>query len=249
KARHLNHDVVGDQSVNRVLEIRRRFVTFVNAVDSPDHIVLAYHMIEACLMGFSLFLLVTVNSLHQYIKEVIMVKETIRAAKKQNQAYEDCMKKSAEEAEIIRKDISRLKTEIANLESECSLKEQAAQLLRADSSILKNKLEGCLEKYDRLLTYNKDLKEQLQGVNERSSHSNVGIGGACDGKTGKPVNWISRPSLLELRTCFLNQPQPSISCPIQCESYSSDLLRLPLNLLYNEFVYNSSNLLCFLLRS
>ncbi|KAF5787279.1 putative B-cell receptor-associated protein 29/31 [Helianthus annuus] len=155
-------------NIYSVFELRRRFV---DAVDSSNHILLAYHMFVAYLMGFSLFLLVTVNSLHRYIKEVVMVTEIIRATKKQNRAYENCMKKRAEEAETIRKDISRLKTDIINLESECSMKEQAVQLLRAESSTLKDRLEGCLVEYDRLLTYNKDLREQLQGVNGRSSHS------------------------------------------------------------------------------
>ncbi|KAK1416671.1 hypothetical protein QVD17_25786 [Tagetes erecta] len=143
----------------------------LDAVNSPNHVVKLFRLLEASLLGFSLILLVTIEGLHKYIKEHVMVQETIRATKKQNRAYENCMKKNADEAEIIRKDISRLKTEITNLESECSAMEQAAQLQRADSSMLKNTLEGVFEKYDQLLTYNKDLKDQLQGANERLSCS------------------------------------------------------------------------------
>ncbi|KAD6794471.1 hypothetical protein E3N88_05367 [Mikania micrantha] len=134
-----------------------------------DHIILAYHMFEAYLMGFSLILLIAINSLHQCMKEFVMVTETIQAAKKQNRAYKHCIKKTEDEAKAVRKDISRLKTKITNLELDYSIKEQAVKLKRADSSALKTKLEGLFEEYDRLLAYNKDLKDQLQGANERAS--------------------------------------------------------------------------------
>ncbi|KAL8189201.1 hypothetical protein R6Q57_028767 [Mikania cordata] len=158
------------------------------SVDSADHVILAYRMFEAYIMDtlvtmcefcfqlhklqvlyFSLILLIAINSLHQCMKEFVMVTETIQAAKKQNRAYKHCIKKTEDEAKVVRKDISRLKTKITNLELDYSIKEQAVQLKRADSSALKTKLEGLFEEYDRLLAYNKDLKDQLQCANERSS--------------------------------------------------------------------------------
>ncbi|KAK9078175.1 hypothetical protein SSX86_002232 [Deinandra increscens subsp. villosa] len=171
--------VVMMYDIYSVLEIRTRSIDSIN--NSPNHVILAFHLLEASLVGFMLILLVVINHLHQYIKEFVMVTETIRAANKQYRANEDCMKKIADEAKIVREEISRLKLEIRNLESECSIKEQAVQLQRTDSDALKNTLEGLLGEYDRLLTYNKDLKEQLQGVNERLSPS--------DGKKSAFFSW------------------------------------------------------------
>ncbi|XP_076882961.1 uncharacterized protein LOC143531580 [Bidens hawaiensis] len=147
--------------------IRRRS----DPVNSPSDVIVAYHIFEAYLMGFSLIFLLAINTLHQYIKEVIVITETIRATKKQNQAYENCMKKSAHDADIKRQDIYKLQTEITNLESEYSEKDQTVKLLRADASEVKRILESGFEEYDQLLAYNKDLQEQLQSVNERLAQS------------------------------------------------------------------------------
>ncbi|KAI3803564.1 hypothetical protein L1987_31720 [Smallanthus sonchifolius] len=165
-------------NIYSVLDIRSRSV---DAFNSPNHVIIAYRTLEAYLMGFSLMLLVVIDGVHKYIKELVMVTESIRAAKKEKRACENCMKKTADEAEIVRKDISRLKTEIANLESECSLKEKAVQLERADSNALKDKLEGLFDEYYRLLAYNKDLNDQLQCVNERLAQS--------DGKKSVFFSW------------------------------------------------------------
>ncbi|PWA78316.1 B-cell receptor-associated 31-like protein [Artemisia annua] len=141
---------------------------FDDAVDSASH---AYLVLQVSLMGFSLFLLLTIHNVHQYIKEVVMVTDSINTAWKQNQAYEESMKISAKEANLIRTKISCLKTEITKLESRCNIKEQELQSKRADCSALKNQLEGLHAEYDRLLAYSEDVRDQLRNINESISHS------------------------------------------------------------------------------
>lgn len=152
-------------SIYSVVDFRSRSVNFSN------HVILAYHILEAYLMGFSLFLLLTIGYLHTYITEVVTVTEAIRDLRTQNRAYEESTKKSADEVKVLRKEISRLKTEITNLESELNMKEQAVQLQKTESSDLKNTVEGLVEEYYRLLAHNKDLRDQLQDINKRLSPS------------------------------------------------------------------------------
>lgn len=139
-----------------------------DASDCANH---AYLVLQVSLMGFSLFLLLTIHNVHQYIKEVVMVTDSINTAWKQNQAYEESMKISAKEANLIRTKISSLKTEITKLECKCNIKEQELQSKRADCSALKNHLEGLHEEYDRLLAYSEDVKDQLRNIKESMSHS------------------------------------------------------------------------------
>lgn len=151
-----------------VVEIHIRSV---DAVDSPNHAILAYHVLEASLIGFSLFLLLIIDGLHQYIREVNILKKTLRAARKQNQVYEESKKKSANEAKSVKEKISRLRTEIKKLELECDKKKKEVESRKANSDALKSRLEGFLVEYDGLLADNKDLKDQLHDMNERLSHS------------------------------------------------------------------------------
>ncbi|XP_024979891.1 uncharacterized protein LOC112516880 isoform X2 [Cynara cardunculus var. scolymus] len=142
-----------------------------DAVDSPNRAILAYLVLEASLIGFSLFLLLIIDGLHQYTKEVNILTKTLSAAQKQNQAYEEGKKKSANEAKSVKEKISRLRTEIKKLELECDRKENEVESRKANSDALKSRLEGLLVEYDGLLADNKDLKDQLHDMNERWSHS------------------------------------------------------------------------------
>ncbi|KAI3774892.1 hypothetical protein L1987_49455 [Smallanthus sonchifolius] len=67
-------------NIYSVLDIRSRSV---DAVNSPNHVIIANRLLEAYLMGFSLILLVVIDSVHRYIKELVMVTESIPAAKKE----------------------------------------------------------------------------------------------------------------------------------------------------------------------
>ncbi|KAL7601513.1 hypothetical protein Lser_V15G24981 [Lactuca serriola] len=160
--------VVMMYNIYTVVEIRS---CSADAVDSPNRVILAFRILEASLMGVSLFLLVMIESLHQFIKPVVILTETITASRKQNQACEDTNKKNAHLAKSIKDEISRLKTGITKLELECDKREKDVQSRKANSSTLKSQLVGLHVEYDHLLTENKDLKDQLHDINERLSHS------------------------------------------------------------------------------
>ncbi|KAL4588974.1 hypothetical protein LXL04_001875 [Taraxacum kok-saghyz] len=153
-------------NIYTVLEIRSC------SVDSPNRVILVNRILEASLMGISLFLLLIMDSLHQHIKQVVMLKQTIMAINKQNQAFEDINIKNSHLAKSIKQDLSKLTTAMKKLESECDKKERDVQSRKANSSALKSQLEGLHVDYDYLLTENKDLKDQLRDINQKLSHSN-----------------------------------------------------------------------------
>ncbi|KVH88983.1 B-cell receptor-associated protein 31-like [Cynara cardunculus var. scolymus] len=143
-----------------------------DALNPTDQIILAYHMLEASLMGFSLFLSLMVDRLHHYIRELRILRKTVEAAKKQNRAAEDVKNKGADEVKILNEETSRLQSEIKRLQSEYETKVKEVKSAEANSIALKNQSEGFLLEYDRLLAENQNLRDQLRSIDECLSHSN-----------------------------------------------------------------------------
>ncbi|KAJ8560986.1 hypothetical protein K7X08_027176 [Anisodus acutangulus] len=54
-------------------------------VNPTDQVILATHLLEASLLGFSLFLALVIDRLHYYIKELRLLRKTLEAEKKINQ--------------------------------------------------------------------------------------------------------------------------------------------------------------------
>ncbi|KAI3769678.1 hypothetical protein L6452_00788 [Arctium lappa] len=156
-------------NVYSVTEIQSRPADSLNPT---DQIILAYHMLEASLMGFSLFLSLMVDRLHHYIRELRILRKTVEAAKKQNRAAEDGKNKGADEVKILHEETSRLQSEIKKLEAEYETKVKEVKSAEANSVALKNQSEGFLLEYDRLLAENQNLRDQLRSIDECLSHSN-----------------------------------------------------------------------------
>ncbi|KAK3040456.1 hypothetical protein RJ639_028705 [Escallonia herrerae] len=142
----------------------------IDALNPTDHVLLANHMLEASLMGFSLFLSLMIDRLHHYIRELRLLRKTMEAAKKQNRGFEDG-KNGGDEVKARSEEISRMEAKISKLESECETKEKEVKAAEANSVALKNQSEGFLLEYDRLLEENQNLRNQLQSIDLSLSHS------------------------------------------------------------------------------
>ncbi|OIT37856.1 PREDICTED: uncharacterized protein LOC109240185 [Nicotiana attenuata] len=57
-------------------------------VNPTDQVLLANHLLEASLLGFSLFLALVIDRLHYYIKELRLLRKTLEAEKKTKQSRE-----------------------------------------------------------------------------------------------------------------------------------------------------------------
>ncbi|KAA8524698.1 hypothetical protein F0562_011121 [Nyssa sinensis] len=81
-------------NVYNVKEIQSRPL---DALNPTDQVLSAKYMLEASLMGFSLFLLLMIDRLHHYIRELRLLRKTMEAVKQQNRGFEDGKNGSAEE--------------------------------------------------------------------------------------------------------------------------------------------------------
>lgn len=154
-------------TVYSVTEIQSRPIDSLNPT---DQILLARHMLEASLMGFLLFLLLMIDRLHHYIRELRLLRKTMEAAKKQNRANEDG---KSEELKVLGEEVSRLKKHIKQLETKHETKEKEVKSAEANVLALKSQSEGFLVEYDRLLEENQNLRNQLQSIDQSLSHSDA----------------------------------------------------------------------------
>ncbi|KAJ4752645.1 B-cell receptor-associated 31-like [Rhynchospora pubera] len=133
-----------------------------------DQVLASRHLLEASLMGYSLFLALVIDRLHHYIRELRSLRKSMEVATKLNRAMEDAKSGSVESQE---KEITGLKEEIEKLKSQLHTKEEEVKSAEASSVALRKQSEGLLLEYDRLLEDNQHLRSQIQSIDLKLSHS------------------------------------------------------------------------------
>ncbi|XP_075505533.1 uncharacterized protein LOC142542662 [Primulina tabacum] len=157
--------------VYSALKIQRRWADD-GEVNPTDQILLAKNLLEASLMGFSLFLALMIDRLHHYIRELRVRRKTMEAVKKQSRVFEDGKPPVSEEIKALEAETSSLHKRIQQLETNLEEKSKEASNAEASAFALKKQSEGFLLEYDRLLEENQNLRSQLQSLDRRLSHSN-----------------------------------------------------------------------------
>ncbi|XP_019170054.1 PREDICTED: B-cell receptor-associated protein 31-like [Ipomoea nil] len=164
--------VVMLSTIYNVISLRNRWIEDEGGDITPtDQILLAQHLLEASLMGFSLFLGLMIDRLHHYIRELRMRRKTMEAVKKQNRAIDEGKAGISEEIKSLEEQASSLRERIKQLESEVEEKSKEASSSEANAIALKKQSEGFLLEYDRLLEENQHLRSQLQSLDRKLSHS------------------------------------------------------------------------------
>ncbi|XP_057954160.1 uncharacterized protein LOC131148479 [Malania oleifera] len=158
-------------SVYNMVSIQQRSVE-AGVINPTDQVLMATHMLEASLMGFSLFLSLMIDRLHHYIRELRLLRKTMEAVKKQNRASEDGKNGGLEQQlKAMGEELASLKKKIKKLESECETKTNEAEAAVANAEALRKQSEGFLLEYDRLLADNQNLRNQLQSIDQSLSQS------------------------------------------------------------------------------
>lgn len=153
-----------------VVAIQRRWIED-GEVNPTDQVLLAKKLLEASLMGFSLFLGLMIDRLHHYIRELRIRRKTVEAAKKQSRGFEDGKPLVSEEIRALEGGMTTLKERIKQLEIQLEEKAKEVSSAEANASALRKQSEGFLLEYDRLLEENQNLRSQLQSIDRRLSHS------------------------------------------------------------------------------
>uniref|UniRef100_A0A0D9VFH0 Endoplasmic reticulum transmembrane protein n=1 Tax=Leersia perrieri TaxID=77586 RepID=A0A0D9VFH0_9ORYZ len=141
------------------------------SLSPTDQVLFSRHLLEASLMGYSLFLALIIDRLHQYIRELRGLKKNVEAVTKHNKMLEEAKhgrseetKKYQEEIAALNEDMKKLKLQVQEKTEEVNISEDKALAIRKQS-------ESLLLEYDRLLEDNQHLREQLQSIDLRLSSS------------------------------------------------------------------------------
>ncbi|XP_015693899.1 B-cell receptor-associated protein 31 [Oryza brachyantha] len=128
-----------------------------------DQVLLARHLLEASLMGYSLFLALVIDRLHNYIREIRGLKRNLEAVSKQNKSFEEAkVLESSDESKPYQKDIASLNEEIKKLKRQLKEKSNEAKDAEAKAQAAQKQSEGLMLEYNRLVEDNKNLHDQLQ---------------------------------------------------------------------------------------
>ncbi|XP_074303487.1 uncharacterized protein LOC141637959 [Silene latifolia] len=148
-------------TVSTVVTLRRRDEDPA-AINPTDQLLFVRTLLDASLLGFILFLGLLMDRLHNYIRELRLLRKTIEAAKKQKRSFDDAKNEKLKAAE---KEINSLKSKISSLETECVAKKEEAKTSQSKADALKKQSEGLLLEYDRLLEDNQNIRSQLEELN------------------------------------------------------------------------------------
>lgn len=163
--------VVLSSSVYSMMKIQQRGIEDGASVNPTDQVLMAKHLLEATLMGAILFLALMIDRLHHYIRELRIRRKSMEAVKKQMRGAEDAKAGTSDETKTMEQEAAKLRAEVDRLESELQSKDKEVGAAEASVSALRKQSEGFLLEYDRLLEENQNLRNQLQSVDRRFSHS------------------------------------------------------------------------------
>lgn len=162
--------VVLMSSVYSMSKIRRRWID-EGAVNPTDQVLMAKHLLEATLMGSSLFLALMIDRQHHYIRELRMRRKSMEAIKKQIPVPEDGKARGLEEIKELEEERASLRTKLKQMELELENRTKEVNAAEVNAVALRKQSEGFLFEYDRLLAENQNLRNELQSLDRRMSHS------------------------------------------------------------------------------
>ncbi|TMW86996.1 hypothetical protein EJD97_020579 [Solanum chilense] len=165
--------VVMLSSIYSVVSIHKRWIDEDGNVTPTDQILMAQHLLEASLMGFSLFLGLMIDRLHHYIRELGMRRKSMEAVNKQNRGFEDGKNGCSDDMKSLEEEAGALRLKIKKLEATVEEKAKESSDAEANVVALKKQSEHFLRENDSLHEENQNLRAQLQSLNQRLSNSDV----------------------------------------------------------------------------
>lgn len=166
--------VIMASSITSILKIQNR-ATKIGTMTPMDQILLKTHLLEASLMGFSLFLALIIDRLHHQLRKLGGFRENMDSLKKQAKSLqeeymrpkEQKVEKSSEEVKLLKNEISELKQNLQKLTLESEAKDKEARDAEATAKSSQKQAEDLLLEYDRLLEDNQNLQTQLAIYDQR----------------------------------------------------------------------------------
>ncbi|KAL9436304.1 hypothetical protein AB3S75_022369 [Citrus x aurantiifolia] len=135
-----------------------------------DQVLWRTHLLEASLIGFTLFLGFIIDRMHHYLTKLIRLrsnagssKEEVEQLQKEKMQLKDKEEKASKELKRLQEEISTLSVNLKKLKSECEQKDKQIETADAHVIALQKQSADLLLEYDRLLEDNQNLQKQAQG--------------------------------------------------------------------------------------
>ncbi|KAH9784801.1 Endoplasmic reticulum transmembrane protein [Citrus sinensis] len=135
-----------------------------------DQVLWRTHLLEASLIGFTLFLGFIIDRMHHYLTKLIRLrsnagssKEEVEQLQKEKMQLKDKEEKASKELKRLQEEISTLSVNLKKLKSECEQKDKQLETADAHVIALQKQSADLLLEYDRLLEDNQNLQKQAQG--------------------------------------------------------------------------------------
>ncbi|XP_072966115.1 uncharacterized protein [Typha angustifolia] len=158
--------VILASSIASILKIQNRGLK-LGTVTPMDQVLWRTHLLEASLIGFTLFLAFVIDRLHHYLRKVIILRKTVSTSReeveklqKENRCFNEKEQKSSNDIKKLQEDMANLNEKLQKIKSK--LEEQETRALSAEAYVaaLQKQSEELLLEYDRLLEDNQILQTQ-----------------------------------------------------------------------------------------
>ncbi|XP_062088312.1 uncharacterized protein LOC133794889 [Humulus lupulus] len=157
-------------SVYSMIKIQKRWID-EGASNPTDQVLMSKYLLEATLMVSALFLVLMIDRVHHYIRELRIRRKTMEAVKKQNQGFEDAKASGFDEIKAKEEEMVTLREKLKELESDIETKKKDVHAAEANAVALRKQSEGFLLEYDRLLEENQNLRNRLRALDQSLSRS------------------------------------------------------------------------------
>ncbi|XP_042515847.1 uncharacterized protein LOC122090075 [Macadamia integrifolia] len=142
-------------SITSILKIQNKGAK-LGTVSPMDQVLWRTHLLEASLIGYSLFLGFVIDRLHHYLQKVTGLRT-------ENQHLRKKEEKASKEIKLLGEEISNLTENLKKMKLACEDKENQVLSKEAHVAALQKQNEDLLLEYDRLLEDNQNLQSQAIG--------------------------------------------------------------------------------------
>ncbi|WMV46886.1 hypothetical protein MTR67_040271 [Solanum verrucosum] len=142
----------------------------IGTMTPMDQVLWRTNLLEATLMGFSLFLGFLIDRMHHYLRKLIVLRSSAGSSKKEFERLEkeklqfkEKADKAAEEIKLSQKQLSSLTETLKKVKLESEEKDKRVETAEAHVAALQKQAADLLLEYDRLLEDNQNLQNRAHG--------------------------------------------------------------------------------------
>lgn len=135
-----------------------------------DQVLWRTHLLEASLMGFTLFLGFIIDRMHHYLRKLIGLrssagasKEEIERLQKEKTQLKEKEEKATKEIKVLQQEIASLSENLKKVKLESEEKDKRVEGAESHVAALQKQAADLLLEYDRLLEDNQNLQTQAMG--------------------------------------------------------------------------------------